>query len=254
MEAMVERIKSIQSKKEELENIKKQIANKRTAFEREIEKMRKEFEDSLEPLKENSNRTFEEFNLLASNKVCVSLGNLVTQLSSLTGISTSDMGISIRTNVAYWGKYKLETIAALMNSSPSSLRCIGCSDKDNSLRLILYADKSISCWDEKQAFCYDMTFKLNLEELQSDGISLLEHCSVKVGYDDFAEDYFTTLVIDKNIGGLNCNFSLGSIVQDDVTNGFKDSWFPSDLLRQAIINCVEKPIVENKIILKPKTK
>lgn len=244
MEATVERIKSIQSKKEELENIKKQIDNKRTAFEREIEKMRKEFEDSLEPLKENSNRTFEEFNLLASNKVCVSLGNLVTQLSSLTGISTLDMGISIYTNVGCWGKRKLETIGSVV--------------KDDSWKLMLYADKSISCCDEKQAFRYDMTFKLNLEELQSDGISLLEHCSVKFKYDDWAENYYTFLVIDKNIGGLSCNFSLGSIVQDDVKNNFedrfKDRWFPSDLLRQAIINCVEEPIVENKIILKPKTK
>ena len=117
MENIKENIKYLQAKKEELENLKKKIADKRTDFEKNIEEERKRFEESLEPLKERSNRASEEFNLLASNKVCISLEDLITELSSLTGISFSDMGIKIETNVSYWGKHNIRKMLKLMNLS-----------------------------------------------------------------------------------------------------------------------------------------
>ena len=240
MENIKENIKYLQAKKEELENLKKKIADKRTDFEKSIEEERKKFEESLEPLKESSNRASEEFNLLASNKVCISLEDLITELSSLTGISILDMGIKIETNVGYWGKNNIRKMLELMNLSDQHLSCTGNYNKNNFWEITLFADKGTHPRKDKQAFCYEMSFKLNLEELQSDGKSLLEHCSTKVGYDDMQGLHYTRLVIDKNIGSLNCNLSLNNIVQDEITEGYFRRWYPTDLLTQAIINCVER--------------
>lgn len=240
MEKIKEKLRYLQAKKRELECIKKEIADKRTDFEKNIEEERKRFEETLEPLKENSNRVSEEFNLLASNKVCVSLGNLITELSSLTGINVLNMGIKIETNVGYWGKNSIRKILELMNSSDQRLNCTGNYNKNNFWEITLFADEGLHPRKDKQAFCYEMSFKLNLEELQSDGKSLLEHCSTKVGYDDLQGLHYTCLVIDKNIGGLNCNLSLNNLIQDEITEGDFRRWYPTYLLTQAILNCVEK--------------
>ena len=240
MENIKENIKYLQAKKEELENLKKKIADKRTDFEKNIEEEKKKFEESLEPLKENANIASQEFNLLASDKVCISLEDLITELSSLTGISILDMGIKINTNVGYWGKNNIRKMLELMNSSDQHLSCTGNYNKNNFWEITLFADKDKHPRKDKQAFCYEMSFKLNLEELQSDGKSLLEHCTTKVSYDDMQGLHYTRLVIDKNIGSLNCNLSLNNIVQDEITEGYFKRWYPTDLLTQAIINCVER--------------
>ena len=56
MKNIKENLKYLQTKKEELENIRRQIADKRTNFEKNIEEQRKKFEESLGTLKERSNR------------------------------------------------------------------------------------------------------------------------------------------------------------------------------------------------------
>lgn len=240
MENIKENIKYLQAKKEELKSIKREIDEKRTAFEKDIEEKRKKFEESLEPLKESSNKASEEFYLLAGNKVSVSLEDLINELSSLTGISILNMGIEIETNVEYWGKYNLRRILELMNSSNQNLNCTDNYNKNNFWEITLFADKNTNSREKTQVFCYDMSFKLNLEELQSDGKPLLEHCSVKVHYDDMQVKYYTNLVIDKNIGSLNCNLSLNDLVKAEITEGYCGRWYPTDLLTQAVINCVER--------------
>lgn len=240
MENIKENIKRLQTKKEELECIKKEIDEKRTDFEKNIEDKRKKFEQSLEPLKESLTKASDEFNLLAGNKVSVSLEDLVKELSSLTGISILNMGIKIETNVGYWGINNKRRILELMNSSDQHLNCTENYNKNNFWEIALFADKNKNLRENTQVFCYCMGFKLNLEELQSDGKTLLEHCSAEVCYDDMQGSHYTNLVINKNIGSLNCNFSLYDLVKDEITKGYSSRWYPSDLLMQAVINCVER--------------
>lgn len=240
MKNIKENLKYLQTKKEELENIRRQIADKRTNFEKNIEEQRKKFEESLETLKESSNRASEEFNSLASNKVCVNLEDLIIELSSLTGINILNMGIKIETNVGYWGKNSLRKILELMNSYDQHLNCTYNYNKNNFWKITLFANKDKHPCKNKQSFYYEMSFKLNLEELQSDGKSLLEHCSTKVDYDDVQGLHYTKLVIDKNIGSLNCNLSLNDMVKEECSR-----WYPADLLTQAVINCVERQKQQN---------
>ncbi len=245
MESIRESIKTLQSKKQELESIKKQIADKRTDFDKNIEEARNKFEESLEPLKESADRMSDEFNLLANNKVCVSLADLTAELSNLTGINVFKMGIKIATNVSYWGKHNKKEIYELINSTSQRLRC-GYCNKDDYWTLKLYADKDLKANDKRQAFCYEMKFLLDLLEVQSDGKTLLDHCSEEINYDDMQGMHYTALVIDKNIESLNCDLSLNNLVQDEETRDGFDRWYPSDLLAKAFLNCAERKNAESK--------
>ena len=246
MENIKEYVKYLQTKKEELRSIQNKINGKRANFEKHIEAEKREFEDSLEPLKESSNKACEEFKLLAGNKVSVSLEELIKELSSLTGISILNMGIKIETNIGYWGRNNMRSILKLMNSYNQDLSCTGNYNKNNFWGITLFADKNTHPRKKEQLFCYEMSFKLNLEEVQADGKSLLDHCSVRVYNDDMQGEDYTRLVIEKNVGSLNCTLNLKDLVKDEVTEGYVTRWYPTDLLTQAIINCVERQNKEKK--------
>ena len=100
------------------------------------------------------------------------------------------------------------------------------------------------------AFCYEMSFPLDIDELQYDGQPFMEHCSVDKQMYNSRTD-FTKLIIDKNIGDLKCNICLGDLVRDDKRDWYGSQLFPIDLLAQAVINCVER---QNKLEEKPKVR
>ncbi|MGN1379731.1 MAG: hypothetical protein ACI4XR_05025, partial [Bacilli bacterium] len=227
-----ETLVNLQAKKEELENIKNNINVKKNVFEQMIDEQRKKFEESLEPLKLSLNNTAEEFNLLSKEKISISLGDLINELSNLTGINDSNFGIKLKTDVIHWGKYNITKLLNIMNNGNDD-------QKKYYYYLTLYADKSIHPYKkENQLFCYEMIFALNFEEIQADGKKLLDHCSVERKFDDIQGLYYTELVIDKNISELNLNISLDNLIKDDLKEPF-NRYYPTNLLMQAVINCIE---------------
>lgn len=236
-----ENVKYLQTKKEELERIKKEIEKKRTDFEKTIEDERRKFEEALSPLKESSNKVSEEFNLIAKNKVSVRLEDLVKELSNLTGISVFEIGIKFETNVGYWGRNNIKRILELMNSENQRLNCMGGNcNRNYHWKLRLFANKNEHPYEmDNQPFCFEMLFGLNLDEVQADGKTLLEHCTAETRYDDMQGSHYTVLVINKNIGDIILNLRLNNLVKEDSRERF-NRWYPADLLTQAVINCVER--------------
>ena len=240
-------IEFLKEKKDELETIKKKIDGKRIDFEKTVEEERKKFEDSLKPLKESSNKVSEEFNLLAKNRVSVSLEDLVKELSNLTGISVFETGIKFKTDVGYWGRHNIKKMLELMDSENQRLNCMGGNhDRNYYWELRLFANKNEHPYEmDKQSFCFEMLFRLNLDEIQADGKTLLEHCTAEIRYDEMQGSHYTVLVINKNIGDIILNLRLDCLVKEDSRERF-NRWYPADLLTQAIINCVERKKEENQ--------
>lgn len=229
-------IELFQSKQNELASIKNQLNKKRTDFEKKIEDERKHFEKSLDPMKENLNKISEEYNLMLENKISVKLEDLIKELSSLSGLDTE---IKIDTNVGYWGKRSIKEIIQLMNESDQHLSCTGNYNNKNKYIITLFSGKKLPHYDYRQEFCYKLHFKLDLEELQADGKSLLEHCIAMVRYDDLQGLHYTNLVIAKNIYSLICHLSLNSLSSYISLDNLSINQ-NNDLLIQALINCDEK--------------
>lgn len=125
-----------------------------------------------------------------------------------------------------------------MNTSNQRLNC-NC-DKNYHSKLELFANKNEdSHMMNNQPFCFEMLFDLNLDQVQADGKTFLEHCVAEIRYDYFQEAHYTVLVINKNIGDLILNLRLDDLVKEDIRERY-DRWYPSDLLTQAVINCVER--------------
>ena len=90
-----------------------------------------------------------------------------------------------------------------------------------------------------------MNFPLDLNEIQSDGKTLLEHVSAVAKYNELRGEVCTLLNLNKKIEYLNCNIELDNLIRsDDKDNNF-NSWYPADLFTQAVVNCVEKKKYSN---------
>lgn len=240
-----EQIRILKNTKRKLDIIENEIKYKRTQFEKKIELERKEFEESLIPLKENSNKALEELNLLSQTTISVSVRELVEELAILSGINISNIKIQVQTNVAYLGQNKLKRMHELIKISANHLKYPLSKSKQNCWTLSLYEDETICYNKNTNPFCYEMTFPLNLDELQADGKSLLEHSNIEIKYDFIKKDYYTIIIIDKKIKDLICNINLNQLISEDFRDENSPRLYSTNLLSQAVINCVEKRDASN---------
>ena len=119
-------------------------------------------------------------------------------------------------------------------------------DRNKDFEVILSADKKKYYYSDEQKFCYDLKIDLNLNEIQADGKTLLEHCRSQLYYDDQRESHYTGLVIDKDVENLNYKVNLNDI--DNCSDPRK--FYPKELFKQVILNIIEK---RNKEKSKAKT-
>lgn len=84
-------------------------------------------------------------------------------------------------------------------------------------------------------FTYLMRLNSKFTDMQPDGRTLLEHCKAVYVYDGRGCSSSTNLIVCENIPGLKVVMPLSYLAREDDTE-----WYPNDLMRQAIINCVEK--------------
>lgn len=228
---ITECIKCLQEKKMAINDINTKINEERTAFEEKIAIERKKFEETLNPLKECSTKLSNEFNTLGQNIVAIRLGDLVNELSKLSQVSVSNIGVKTEINISFCGKHNLREIAEMLDYI-----------KMQSRWNVVFNDKSM----DKQSFYYQMFFKLNLDEVQADGKTLLEHCTYEIKSDTFSDKYYTVLHIDRNIDDIILNISLRDLAIGNTDAINEGKWYPSDLIMQAVINCVSR-VSEEKI-------
>ena len=228
---ITECIKCLQEKKMTIDAIDGKIDEERTAFEKKVAIERMKFEETLTPLKENSIKLSDEFNTLGQNTVSIRLGDLVNELSKLSQVSVSNIEVKIETNISFWGKHNLKKIAEMLDYIKMQSRWD-----------VVLNDKSM----DKQSFCYQMFFKLNLDEVQADGKTLLEHCTYEIKSSDYSDKYYTMLHIDRNIDDIILNIPLRDLAIGNTNAINEGKWYPSDLIMRAVINCVLRTSEEEK--------
>ena len=84
-------------------------------------------------------------------------------------------------------------------------------------------------YESNLPFSYEITYSLDLKELQVDGRTFFEYCSWG---DSGLSSY--SLKVDKRIGDIICHIDMEKIIRGD-----KYNWNPSSLLIEAIMNCIQ---------------
>lgn len=222
---IIQCIKLLQERKTEIDVIDRKIDEERTAFEEIVALERKKFEESLNPLKEEVTKLSMDFDTIGQNVVPITLGNLVNELAALSGVDVSNIGVEIKSNVEFWGKNSLNKILELFSYKNIQGRWA-----------VVLTDKSTS----NPSFCYKMNFKLNLNAIQADGKTFLAHCMNEIRYDSYLDKYYTILCVGRNRDDIILNIPLNSLFKKDHKGICDEKWYPTDLMRQAVINCVEK--------------
>ena len=155
-----------------------------------------------------------------NNSIPVKFKSLVNELAKLCDLDYKNdvIGFYVTTSVNYYGKYNLEEIINLMNDKDFNFRY-----GHDYLHLLLYGKKS-----NKLKFFYNIKFKLDFNELQDDGKSLLE---VVNGNTYLKKLNYSKIDID-DIDNLVLYF-------DDSILSKKESkdFYPVDLLNKAVCNC-----------------
>lgn len=230
------RIKELQEIKLEMDDINKRldgdriifeerIAVERRNFEERIANERKCFEQMMDSLRERSITLSEKYTVLSLDTISIRLGNLVKELANLVGIDDKDVGVEIKNDCILDGEYNKSSILS------NKIKKYYWNDY---WKVILFLNK------KQQSFCYQMVFKLDLNEIQDDGKTLLEHCTVTVEHVGFGECY-TFININKNIDDLVLSMPISDLIRDSAT-----TWYPVDLINQAVGNCVERSNTEVK--------
>ena len=232
-----ERIKELQEIKLEMDDINKRLdgdriifeerlASERKCFEERIANERKRFEQMMDSLRERSINLSEKYTVLSLDTISIRLGDLVKELANLVGIDDKDIGVEVKNDCILDGEYNKSSILS------NKIKKYYWNDY---WKVILFLNKKY------QSFCYQMVFKLNLNDVQNDGKTLLEHCTVTVEHVGFGECY-TFININKNIDDLVLNIPISDLIRDSAT-----TWYPVELINQAVGNCVERSNIAVKI-------
>lgn len=230
------RIKELQEIKLEMDDINKRldgdriifeerIAVERRNFEERLANERKCFEQMMNSLRERKINLSEKYTTLSLGTISIRLGDLVKELANLVGIDDKDIGVEVKNDCILDGEYNKSSILS------NKIKKYYWNDY---WKVILFLNK------KQQSFCYQMVFKLDLNEIQDDGKTLLEHCTVTVEHVGFGECY-TFININKNIDDLVLNIPISDLIRDSAT-----TWYPVDLINQAVGNCVERSNIEVK--------
>ena len=184
----------------EKRDLERRLAEERKALEIKENDKYRELEEKLKSMKEEVAKLDETIDSLEKTVVSVRLGDLIEELANLMGISTSDVMVYTYSNI--------------INDEVHTSK-----EMYNFWDLILHSS----------LFHYEMTLGADLNSVQADGKMFLEHCTTKL------IEGKTCLNVNINCADLIANIPLSYLTGKD---GF--SWYPADLMIQAVINCVEK--------------
>ena len=199
---------------EELIDYKREI---RAIF-RDIEQMEKDYERSIAPLREDYNRIFNESSELGKRKISIKLNELLDEICWLSETNVEDLEISLRPNIVLAGLYNMDEF----------FEYIGDIGKFGVNFTLSGVNKN------GYSFNYVTTLLMDYDSIQTDGKTLLEHCSVSVG-NRLGYGKYTYLVIDKDKENIIVTFDLNLLSMNS-----SSVWGPTDLFTEAVLNCEER--------------
>lgn len=220
--SLEELVKEYKEKEKKVQNIEIQIQN-----------LREKFEKTLEPLKEELETAKKEM-FERNEVVSVRLGDLIEELSNLTGISVENMDYDVN-------------ISNICKTEKSS-----CSEKSREelwteepvhLFLTIQSQKTenFASYDEQTSmeFYYNHSFYSYLFTLQADGKTLFGHTHTIAYYiGEYPNKKITTqlLIKKEDMDNIICKFNLYSLAASKELNSFH----PRELLLKAILNILNK--------------
>ena len=188
----------------------------------EIKETREEYEKTMSVLGNKLSVKEREMIELQENMVIsIRFGDLIQEISMLSGIEINNIRVKLETNVAFDGLHNFNTMLNMLVESKKSYY----------IRMSLSSFNGNDC---VKSFDYFTFLPFSLNEIQADGKMLVSHCSEVVKRSDGHE--YTEIIINEGIENIILNFDLRyfEIDKDNV------SWYPSEMFTQAIVNCVQK--------------
>ena len=202
-----------------------------------LKEMLKALEEKLKPIKQNIHEKEYEINrintLLDLNGygedkiITVKLGDLINELSILSGIDSFEIEASFKTGIYVIGENPVDKATLLKHNQKLDRRIMS---------LTLRGGKRHN--DNQFIYVY-LNTPMNFDEIQADGKTLYEHCEAVWGYaDDIEWKYIeTSLEVYYDIKDIICHFNLNEIMKKAE---YENTYYPKDLLTNALLNCAEK--------------
>lgn len=164
----------------------------------------------------------EELDLLKETKISVRMGDLLEEISILSGISRDDLNVKLETNLLFRGFSKHFDKHSLYN------RGILCS--------IHIEGKNLKTRDVVN---YITILPIESGLIQNEDGSLGEHCTLK--YEISYGERYTRVIFDQNIDDIVFDFSLMHLVAKENLG-----WYPANLFTKAVVNCDKKKNIDHK--------
>ena len=163
-----------------------------------------------------------------SEIVTLRLGDLIDELSQLSGIDKSNIEARFFTNIEIIGKKPVEKSFLVSSKVNNDSRIMSLSLSGGKL----YRDNYF-------IYTYCLDTPMNLDEIQADGKTLYDHCEAVWGHIEDMEwkDIYTYLAVYYDLDDIICHFDLNRIMAHEES---KNSLYPKKLLTRAILNCAFK--------------
>jgi hypothetical protein len=206
-----------------------------------IDNERRIFKEKLNTLENDLSQKRNKLDELKNITIPVKIIDLITELSYLTNVDIKDMSINIECDFIRWGKNRnIKEFLKYIETKKHEGKHINL----NLEVLLVGSKKSPAYKNHPHPFYYFFKIPFNMTEIQLDGKTLLDHCSVEKRYDDLQGEYYTKIVVDKKIDKIILNIRLGDIFRKEdelCRNPFSSSYFyPYNIFNEAVRNCVER--------------
>lgn len=170
----------------------------------------------------------QELDDLTDSGIVVRLGDLLNEISRLTGFDRNDIKVIINTLISYKGKYDRYGISCLRANGRSDLAI---NDECTLSITISSGDK-----DSFGGFLYPNIYvPFDFNDIQADGKMMYEHMNVCHRIDSKTKEGYTTYIVDKNIDDLILNIPFEYLTYPDNMD-----WYPAYIFTQAVIHCGDK--------------
>ena len=193
---------------------------------KDIEIRNIEYEKSIEQLKKELILKRNELDFIKSMKIQMKLGDLIDELSWLSGVDVEKISISIKFN------HLFSSVQEMFNFF-DNIRDNDVSYFVDNVRFNLSSNLRKE-YTDAVSFDYFKFLLLDLGMVQCDGKKLIEHFSYEIKHLPNGE-LSVLFFINENINDIICDFTFGDFENRDNT-----SWHPADLFMQAVINCSQK--------------
>lgn len=196
----------------ERRNLERRLAGEKEVFEARQVVKGNEFNNKIKLMRDETVKLREKVDSLGKIVASVRLGDLIEELANLAGISTSEIMAETYSSIIVGEVHTTEEMY-------EKIKQRGTKGINDFWHLTLCSS----------SFRYEMWLGADLDSMQADDKTFLEHCTVKL------VGSMPRLDASINRTDLIANIPLSYLTGDP-----DFSWYPADLMTQAVINCVER--------------